>query len=117
MPHRAMLKDSNMHEHWWGQAIETAAYLRNHSLTRSNPDLKTPHERFTGKIPDLSNICTFGCKVFTYVNNPRMGKLDPRCDRGYTSWLWKEHKRMDCVPFQVQEDNNFTECEILRKTS
>ena len=53
---RAMLKDASMNENWWGQAIMTAAYIQNHSLTRVNPDCKTPHEKFTGKILDLSNI-------------------------------------------------------------
>ena len=67
---------------WWGQAISTATYLRNQSLTRANLKALTPHEKFTGKKPDLSNVCTFGCKVFVHINNPKMGKLDTRAVEG-----------------------------------
>ena len=42
----------------------------------------TPHEKFTGKKPDLSNVCTFGCKVFVHINNLKMGKLDARAVKG-----------------------------------
>ena len=42
----------------------------------------TPHEKFTGKKPDLSNVRTFGCKVFVHINNPKMGKLDARAVEG-----------------------------------
>ena len=33
---RAMLKEAKLDSKWWGQAISTAAYLRNQSLTRAN---------------------------------------------------------------------------------
>ena len=72
---------------------QTATYLRNQSLTRANLEALTPHEKFTGKKPDLSNVRTFGCKVFVHINNPKMGKLYARAVEGVLLGYGKNTKR------------------------
>ena len=71
---RAMLADSGLPKHLWGEAAATANYLRNRSPT-ANQD-KTPWELFCKKIPDVSNLRTFGVKAYVHVSKEKRRKLD-----------------------------------------
>lgn len=60
----------------WSLAVEAAAYIINRSPIRSN-DMKTPHEVYFGKKPNLSNTRVFGCIIWKHVDRPiRTTKLD-----------------------------------------
>jgi transposase InsO family protein len=58
----AMMGGSELSKKYWPEAVIHANYLRNRSPVNS---LKTtPFEAATGRIPDLSHIRVFGCKVW-----------------------------------------------------
>jgi transposase InsO family protein len=58
----AMMDGSELPKKYWPEAVIHANYLRNRSPVNS---LKTtPFEAATGRIPDLSHIRVFGCKVW-----------------------------------------------------
>jgi len=79
---RSMLRNASLTDGWWGTGATTATYIKNRTLTSANKDNKTPYELFTGKKPDLSNMRTFGCKVYAYNDSKSRGKLDDRAIEG-----------------------------------
>ena len=76
---RCMLLSSNLSKHFWPEAVVTAAYLINRSLT-SALEFRTPQEAWSGKPLDLSNLKVFGCPAYAHI---RQGKLEPRVVKGY----------------------------------
>ncbi|GAQ83662.1 putative retrotransposon protein [Klebsormidium nitens] len=72
---RPMLSESGLELKWWGEAILTANYVRNRTLTKKTG--KTPYEMFFGKKPDISNLRVFGAPAFVHTPAQRRKKLDP----------------------------------------
>jgi transposase InsO family protein len=77
---RAMMSEANLPESLWGEAVNTANYLKNKSPT-ANKD-KTPWELFFGKKPDLSNLRPFGCEAFVHIPKTKRSKLDDTAEKG-----------------------------------
>uniref|UniRef100_A0A0C9QD48 POLX_0 protein n=1 Tax=Fopius arisanus TaxID=64838 RepID=A0A0C9QD48_9HYME len=99
---RCLLIQSNMSSHFWADAVATASYLRNRSPSSSIKG-NIPLEIWTGKLPDLGNIRTFGSKVHVLNKDPSKDKLAsrskegffigyPRETKGYRVWLPNERK-------------------------
>ncbi|THH15160.1 hypothetical protein EUX98_g9509 [Antrodiella citrinella] len=63
---RAMLIQSELPRFLWGEAAMHAVWLRNRTTTVNTPG-STPHERVTGKRPDLSGLPGWGAKVWVKV--------------------------------------------------
>ena len=85
---RTMMAQAGLSEHYWAEAVATAAYLRNRVPTRSLKKT-TPYEKWYGRKPDLSHIRVFGCMCYAYIpDTNRKGKLskkaDKRCCIGYS---------------------------------
>lgn len=74
---RCMLQDAGLSKKYWGEAISTAAYLKNRSLTKVVYG-RTPEEAWTGKKVDLSHLRVFGCKAFALTPRVKRKKLDPK---------------------------------------
>jgi hypothetical protein len=77
---RCMLYSASLGAEFWADALVHAAYLYNrtyHSSIR-----KTPHEAWTGKVPDLRHIRTFGSSVTVKKPGHRPTKNDPHCYHG-----------------------------------
>lgn len=65
---RAFLVQSNLPWNLWTYAVNYANYILNRTLLRPiNNVLKTSYEWLYRKKPDLSNIKTFGCNLFSHV--------------------------------------------------
>ena len=78
---RAMMIQAGLSEHYWAEAIATAAYLRNRVPTRSLKKI-TPYERWYGRKPDLSHIKVFGCMCYAYIpDTNRKGKLSKKAEK------------------------------------
>ncbi|CAI5961816.1 unnamed protein product [Closterium sp. NIES-65] len=77
-----MLHDAHMDRGWWGEAALTAAYLRNHAISRGGSASKTPIELWTGARPDVSHLRIFGSPVSVLVPPQRRSKLDDRSTAG-----------------------------------
>ncbi len=80
---RAMLKENNLGDEWWGRAIKTAAYIRNRCLTSATDEKKTPYELCYGKKPDLSELRIFGCQVYAHEPKEKYYKLGDRAKPGF----------------------------------
>ena len=74
-----MLLSSNLSKHFWTEAVVTAAYLINRSPL-SALEFKIPHEAWSGKPPNLSNLKVFGCPAYAHITQ---GKLEPGAVKGY----------------------------------
>ncbi|KAF0739240.1 hypothetical protein Ae201684_005159 [Aphanomyces euteiches] len=57
---RTMLLHANTAKHWWAEAVNTAAFLRNR-IPNSKTDDKTPHEMIRGTKPKIASLKVFGC--------------------------------------------------------
>lgn len=74
---RCLLNDSKMPDSLWVEALQTANYLRNRSLTRSIKSM-TPFELFWGIKPNVQHLKVFGCRVVCLIKGPNRSKLSPK---------------------------------------
>jgi transposase InsO family protein len=74
---RSMLHARAMDHKFWGEAVATAAYLRNRSSTKAVPDM-TPEEAWSGSRPSISHLKVFGCRVYVHVPKEKRSKLDAK---------------------------------------
>ena len=77
---RSMLAQYNLPDTLWAHAVTYASYLCN--VMFRNRLGKTPFEAFKNKIPDLSNIRTFGCKCYARLDKTDRNKLTPKSQLG-----------------------------------
>ena len=74
---RSMLADSKLPKTFWAEALATAIYLRNRSLTKP-VEGKTPYEAAYGKKPNVGHLKVFGCSAYSYVPKDERQKLDSK---------------------------------------
>ena len=74
---RAMLSDSKLPKVFWGEALSTAAYVRNRSPTSSLKD-KTPYEVLNGRKPNVKHLRIFGCVSHVHIPKDEREKLDSK---------------------------------------
>jgi hypothetical protein len=78
---RAMLVDSGLHLQFWPDAVIAAVHIHNRIQSRGSD--KTPWELLTGKVPDVSGIRVWGCKVIVHVPvELQVGHFNPRAKEG-----------------------------------
>ena len=116
---RSMMSLANLPASFWGFALETAAFTLNRAPSKAVE--KTPYEMWTGKVPKLSFLSTWGCEV--YVKRLLSDNLSPKSDKclfvgypkqtkGYYFYNQSENKVF------VARDGVFLEKEFIsRKTS
>ena len=63
---RSMMKGKSLSNTFWGEAINTAVYLKNRSPTRSLDNI-TPFEALYGFKPVVQNLKVFGCTAFAHI--------------------------------------------------
>lgn len=73
---RCMLVGSNLGEHLWAEAVNTAAYLRNRAPTRAL-DGVTPFESFYGNKPNVAHLKIFGSLAIA-LDKRQKGKFRPK---------------------------------------
>jgi hypothetical protein len=71
----AMITSAGLPLNMWGEAVLTAAYLLNRSVTRTLPANVTPYEMFNGRKPDLSHVRVWGCRCFARIPSELQTKL------------------------------------------
>lgn len=74
---RSMLIGAKLPKAYWGEAVLAATYLYNRTLN-SSIGFKTPYEAKTGRIPDISNIRTWGSVAYRVMPEIGRKKLDPK---------------------------------------
>ena len=99
---RSMMSQARLSKSFWAEAVATATYLRNRMVTTALKNGLTPYQMWSGKKPDLSNIRTFGCIVYSHIPEGERRKLDMKANKlrfvGYTEStsnykVWDEVKR------------------------
>ncbi|GJR51861.1 putative ribonuclease H-like domain-containing protein [Tanacetum coccineum] len=65
----------------WVEAVATACYTQNYSITRLRHG-KTPYELLHDKPPDLSSFYVFGALCYPINDSENLGKLQPKADIG-----------------------------------
>jgi hypothetical protein len=92
-----MMKDKNLSNAFWAEAINNAVYLKNRSPTRCLDNV-TPFEALYGSKPAVHNLKVFGCKSFTHIPKENREKLDAKVIKcifiGYCS-EFKSYKLFD----------------------
>ena len=64
----ATLHDSSLPRNFWGYAYLNATYLRNRiPITTRTGVTKTPHELWTGQVPNIRHIRRWGCKCYAHI--------------------------------------------------
>ncbi|CAG9133521.1 unnamed protein product [Plutella xylostella] len=74
---RSMLKDSNLPLAYWGEAVNTAIYLKNRVPTQALQN-RIPEELWTKKKVNLSHLRVFGCEAHVLVPKEKRLKLDSK---------------------------------------
>ena len=69
-----MLIEKNLPPFLWPEAVAHMTYIQN-CLPTQALDGKTPHEAWTGKKPDVSHFCEFGCDAWV-LNSVAMAIAD-----------------------------------------
>ena len=69
--------DSNLPTYLWTEVVSHAVYLINRNPTRANSS-ETPKERYSGIIPDVSNLRIFGCIALVHIPKEHRKKLDSK---------------------------------------
>jgi hypothetical protein len=77
---RAMIKDAGLSSELWAEAVNTANFVKNRTLSRTHG--KTPFEVLTGDKPSISNLKVFGCPCYVHVPALKRKKLDPVSEKG-----------------------------------
>jgi hypothetical protein len=79
---RPMLSGAGLPTALWGEAAQTANYVRNRLPRRYGDRVATPEEMWTGKRTYLGHLRVFSCVAYTHVAKERRGKLDENAKRG-----------------------------------
>lgn len=92
----------------WGLAVHAACYLYNRT-PHSAIKFVTPYEKLYGKIPDLSNICVFGTRVYVVDELvPKGHKFAPRSNVYYLVGF----TNTSYVVFEPSTKETFNACNV-----
>lgn len=72
-----MLQESGLSKHYWGEAVNTAIYLKNRSPTTSLSG-QIPEHLWSGSGVDLSHLRVFGCIAYSLEPKHKRGMLDAK---------------------------------------
>jgi len=75
---RSMLIDSGLKADLWGEAINTACYLRNRSPSRAIEEMVTPEESWSGWKPSIGHLRVFGCRAHVLIPEGDRRKMGER---------------------------------------
>lgn len=79
---RCLLSEAKVERRFWPEAIKTAAYLKNRTLTNTF-EKKTPYEIFMKRKPSVKNLKMYGSKVFVRIpEERRRSKWDKKAEFG-----------------------------------
>jgi len=69
-----MILENKMNDNLWGEAIHTAIYLKNRSLTHSKNS--PPYQLWTGQYHNLSHLIPFGRQAFSHIPKEKRSKWE-----------------------------------------
>lgn len=110
---RIMLKEKNLSNEYWAEAVACSVYILNPSPTSSVKD-KVPQEAWSGMKSGVSHFRVFGCVAYAHIPEELRKKLDDRSEKcifiGYSEQS-KAYRLYNPVTkkFLVSRDVNFLE--------
>ncbi|TPX52707.1 DNA-directed DNA polymerase, partial [Powellomyces hirtus] len=78
---RCLLLQAGLPYKFWGEALMTAAYLRNRSPTQALHNKATPWQNWTGTRPNTQHLCIFCCTAYASILKKNQHKLGPNATR------------------------------------
>ena len=75
---RCMIEFAGLSKSYYGEAISTAAFLRNRCTTRTTGHGKSPLELWTQEKALFKNLKVFECHAYVHVPKEKRSKLDVR---------------------------------------
>ncbi len=108
-----MMKEKNISQTFWVEAIHIAIHILNKAHLRPNSD-KTPYELWFGRPASIKHFKFFGSKCYIKNNDEHLGKYDDRVDegvflgyatnnKGYRCYNKRLHKMVDCIDIKIDE--------------
>ena len=86
---RSMMTHAGLPDKFWAEAVDTAAYLRNHTPTTAIRGYRTPYEVWYGERPNIGHLKVFGCVAYAHIPDSLRQKLDKKAVKlrfvGYSS--------------------------------
>ena len=76
---RVLIKQSNLPDTFWGEAVMTAIYLRNRSPTAAVANM-VPEHAWSGTKPNVMHLRVFGCDAYAH-NNEQQKKLHAKSQK------------------------------------
>lgn len=76
---KCLLFDAGLEKKFWAEAVSTAVYLKNRSIS-TGLNNKTPFEMWTGKKPDIRHLRIFGSTVMVHVPKEKRTKWDMKSE-------------------------------------
>ena len=92
---RAMLLDATLSKSFWGEAINTATYLRNRSPIIAVEGMM-PYKAWHGKKPGVAHLRVFGCTAYSHVPKEKRGKLDSKTRKCFMVGYGTTQKGYNC---------------------
>ena len=98
---RSMMSNATLPKSYWGHALETAVLTFN--MVPSKSVEKTPYELWFGRIPNMSYLKIWGCKVFVKrLTSDKLASKSDKCffvgypkeTKGYYFYYQSENKRL-----------------------
>jgi transposase InsO family protein len=74
---RSMLQDAGLSSKYWGEAVNTAVYLKNRCPTKAVNGM-VPEESWTGRRVSLDHLKVFGAKAFVHIPHQKRTKWDSK---------------------------------------
>jgi len=74
---RSMLKEKKLPHEFWGEAVNTVAYILNRCPTKKMKD-KVPEEIWSGRKPSVSHLKVFSSICYKHVPDSRRKNVTPR---------------------------------------
>ncbi len=114
---RSMLYTANLSSSFWGEALQTAVFLRNRLSSRSINN-KSPYEIWNKHLPDVSMFKVFGCICFYLIE--QRSKLEEKGKRaiflGYSEEA-KAYRLFDTEKgsFIISKDVKFLENKFIKE--
>jgi len=84
-----MIHTVQLADKYWGEAVQTAIYLRNRCPTLALVN-KTPYETWYGSKPNISHLRTFGCIPYIYIPKRKEESLTLRAESEYFFGMLKQ---------------------------
>lgn len=78
---RCLMLQSGLPSTFWAEAVATACHIRNRCPSSSLSGV-TPYEKWTGELPNLNHLRSFGSNVFVLDKDPAKDKFAARSTKG-----------------------------------